>query len=146
MIDTTIIITIIIVLIMIDNQASFDANGTAIYNNRRTVTSSDRTLINAFRLFLLIILLNLIKCLQTGLSGIIFSFLNQSSPRTIAEMSDRINLPRNIIDRANTLFKVSQLPLRRCTCLSEDTLASFKRYTCLSLEISILRWFTTGRA
>ena len=105
MIDTIITI-IIVILIMIDNQASFDANGTAIYNNRRTVTSSDRTLINAFRLFLLIILLNLIKCLQTGLSGIIFSFLNQSSPRTIAEMSDRINLPRNIIDRANTLFKV----------------------------------------
>lgn len=55
-------------------KASFDANGTAIYNNRRSVASSDRTLINAFR--------------------------------TIAEMSDRINLPRNIVDRANTLFKV----------------------------------------
>ena len=26
--------------------------------------------------------------------------------RTIAEMSDRINLPRNIVDRANNLFKV----------------------------------------
>lgn len=55
-------------------KASFDANGTAIYNNRRTVNSSDRTLINSFR--------------------------------TIAEMSDRINLPRNIVDRANALFKV----------------------------------------
>ena len=50
MIDTIITIIIIVVIIMIDNQASFDANGTAIYNNRRTVTSSDRTLINAFRL------------------------------------------------------------------------------------------------
>ena len=30
-------------------KASFDASGTAIYNNRRTVTSSDRTLINAFK-------------------------------------------------------------------------------------------------
>jgi len=30
-------------------KASFDSQGTAIYNNRRTVTSSDRTLINAFR-------------------------------------------------------------------------------------------------
>ena len=30
-------------------KASFDASGTAIYNNRRTVSSSDRTLINSFR-------------------------------------------------------------------------------------------------
>ena len=49
MIDTIITIMVITIL-MIDTQASFDANGTAIYNNRRTVTSSDRTLINAFRL------------------------------------------------------------------------------------------------
>ena len=33
------------------HQASFDANGTAIYNNRRSVNSSDRTLINSFRQF-----------------------------------------------------------------------------------------------
>ena len=29
--------------------ASFDAQGNALYNNRRTISSSDRTLINAFR-------------------------------------------------------------------------------------------------
>ena len=29
--------------------------------------------------------------------------------RTIAEMSDRINLPRNIVDRANALFKVASI-------------------------------------
>ena len=56
-------------------KASFDSTGTALYNNnRRTVASSDRTLINSFR--------------------------------TIAEMSDRINLPRNIVDRANIMFKM----------------------------------------
>merc|ERR1712018_783427 len=54
--------------------ASFDEPGNALYTNRRTISSSDRTLINAFR--------------------------------TIAGMGDRINLPRTIADRANTLFKM----------------------------------------
>eukprot|EP00092_Neocalanus_flemingeri_P019170 GFUD01020768.1.p1 GENE.GFUD01020768.1~~GFUD01020768.1.p1 ORF type:complete len:309 (+),score=69.52 GFUD01020768.1:112-1038(+) len=54
--------------------ASFSADGKAMYNNRPTVSSSDRTLMNAFR--------------------------------TISNMSDRINLPRTIIDRANNLFKM----------------------------------------
>jgi len=54
--------------------ASFDESGNALYTNRRTMSSSDRTLINAFR--------------------------------TIAGMCDRINLPRTITDRANTLFKM----------------------------------------
>ena len=31
------------------HSASFDASGNALYQNRRTVSSSDRTLINAFR-------------------------------------------------------------------------------------------------
>merc|ERR1712179_523655 len=50
------------------------SDGNALYNNRRTVSSSDRTLINAFR--------------------------------TISNMADRINLPKTIIDRANSLFKM----------------------------------------
>ncbi len=55
--------------------ASFDSDGNALYTNRKSsVSSSDRTLINAFR--------------------------------TIAAMCDRINLPRTIMDRANTLFKM----------------------------------------
>jgi len=56
--------------------ASFDSTGNALYNNRRTATSSsssDRTLINAFR--------------------------------TISNMADRINLTKTITDRANKLFK-----------------------------------------
>merc|ERR1712018_506497 len=53
---------------------SFDESGNPLYSNRRTMRSSDRTLINAFR--------------------------------TIAGMCDRINLPRTITDRANTLFKM----------------------------------------
>jgi len=55
--------------------ASFSADGTPIYNNRNSRQStSDRTLINAFR--------------------------------TIANMADRINLPKTITDRANVLFKM----------------------------------------
>jgi len=54
--------------------SSFSSDCNALYNNRRSVSSSDRTLINAFR--------------------------------TISNMSDRINLPRTIIDRANNLFKM----------------------------------------
>ena len=55
--------------------ASFTADGTPIYNNRNSRQStSDRTLINAFR--------------------------------TIANMADRINLPKTITDRANVLFKM----------------------------------------
>ena len=33
--------------------------------------------------------------------------IDLSFSRTIAEMSDRINLPRNIVDRANNMFKVT---------------------------------------
>jgi len=55
--------------------ASFNADGNPIYNNRNSRQStSDRTLINAFR--------------------------------TIANMADRINLPKTITDRANVLFKM----------------------------------------
>ena len=54
--------------------ASFGADGAALYTNRRTVSSSDRTLINAFK--------------------------------SISNMCDRINLPKTITDRANTLFKM----------------------------------------
>ncbi|RLU17683.1 hypothetical protein DMN91_009919 [Ooceraea biroi] len=53
--------------------ASFDGFGTAKYQNRRTMSSSDRALLNAFR--------------------------------EINAMADRINLPKTIVDRANTLFK-----------------------------------------
>ncbi|XP_025158052.1 transcription initiation factor IIB isoform X2 [Harpegnathos saltator] len=53
--------------------ASFDGFGTAKYQNRRTMSSSDRALVNAFR--------------------------------EINGMADRINLPKTIVDRANTLFK-----------------------------------------
>jgi len=60
-------------------KASFDSQGMALYNNRRSTSgsssaSSDRTLTNAFK--------------------------------TIAEMADRINLPKVITDRANNLFKM----------------------------------------
>ncbi|GIY10313.1 transcription initiation factor IIB [Caerostris extrusa] len=53
--------------------ASFDEGGVAKYQNRRTMSSSDRALINAFR--------------------------------EISNMADRINLPKTIVDRANSLFK-----------------------------------------
>ncbi|XP_065576571.1 transcription initiation factor IIB-like isoform X2 [Artemia franciscana] len=52
---------------------SFDDSGYARYNNRRQMSSSDRTLMNAVR--------------------------------EISTMADRINLPRTIVDRANSLFK-----------------------------------------
>jgi len=56
-------------------NAAFDSSGNPLYSNRRgPVSSSDRTLITAFR--------------------------------TIASMCDRINLPKTITDRANTLFKM----------------------------------------
>merc|ERR1719266_178101 len=48
--------------------------GATSYTNHRTVSSSDRALINAFR--------------------------------SISNMCDRINLPKTITDRANTLFKM----------------------------------------
>lgn len=54
-------------------DASFDDSGVAKYQNRRTMSSSDRALINAFR--------------------------------EISNMADRINLPKTIVDRANSLFK-----------------------------------------
>ncbi|XP_054712121.1 transcription initiation factor IIB-like [Uloborus diversus] len=54
-------------------DASFDESGIAKYQNRRTMSSSDRALINAFR--------------------------------EISNMADRINLPKTIVDRANSLFK-----------------------------------------
>ncbi|GBM28502.1 Transcription initiation factor IIB [Araneus ventricosus] len=54
-------------------DASFDDTGVAKYQNRRTMSSSDRALINAFR--------------------------------EISNMADRINLPKTIVDRANSLFK-----------------------------------------
>jgi len=54
--------------------ASFDSDGNALYSNRRSVSSSDRTLIQSFR--------------------------------TISNMCDRLNLPRTITDRTNTLFKM----------------------------------------
>ncbi|XP_051868340.1 transcription initiation factor IIB isoform X1 [Narcine bancroftii] len=54
-------------------SASFDEFGNAKYQNRRTMSSSDRAMMNAFK--------------------------------EISNMSDRINLPRNIVDRTNNLFK-----------------------------------------
>ncbi|XP_066965289.1 transcription initiation factor IIB [Macrobrachium rosenbergii] len=53
--------------------AGFDAFGGPRYQNRRSMSSSDRALINAFR--------------------------------EIANMADKINLPKAIVDRANVLFK-----------------------------------------
>ncbi|CAN0341730.1 transcription initiation factor IIB [Petromyzon marinus] len=53
--------------------ASFDEFGNAKYQNRRSLSSSDRAMLTAFR--------------------------------EINTMSDRINLPRNIVDRTNNLFK-----------------------------------------
>uniref|UniRef100_A0A4W6FEG1 Transcription initiation factor IIB n=2 Tax=Percomorphaceae TaxID=1489872 RepID=A0A4W6FEG1_LATCA len=53
--------------------ASFDEFGNSKYQNRRTMSSSDRAMLNAFK--------------------------------EISTMADRINLPRNIIDRTNNLFK-----------------------------------------
>ncbi|XP_002736287.1 transcription initiation factor IIB-like [Saccoglossus kowalevskii] len=54
-------------------NAGFNQDGSAKYHNKRTMNSSDRTLLNAFR--------------------------------EIAQMADRINLPKTIVDRTNTLFK-----------------------------------------
>lgn len=57
-------------------RASFDAMGNNLYTNARrntSVASSDRALINAFRI--------------------------------LANMADRINLPKTILDRASLLFK-----------------------------------------
>ncbi|MBZ3891675.1 Kynurenine--oxoglutarate transaminase 3 [Sciurus carolinensis] len=53
--------------------ASFDEFGNSKYQNRRTMSSSDRAMMNAFK--------------------------------EITTMADRINLPRNIVDRTNNLFK-----------------------------------------
>uniref|UniRef100_A0A672SPF6 Transcription initiation factor IIB n=1 Tax=Sinocyclocheilus grahami TaxID=75366 RepID=A0A672SPF6_SINGR len=53
--------------------ASFDEFGNSKYQNRRTMSSSDRAMLNAFK--------------------------------EISTMADRINLPRNIIDQTNNLFK-----------------------------------------
>ncbi|MEQ2252134.1 Transcription initiation factor IIB [Ilyodon furcidens] len=53
--------------------ASFDEFGNSKYQNRRTMSSSDRAMLNAFK--------------------------------EISTMADRINLPRNIVDRTNNLFK-----------------------------------------
>merc|ERR1712025_1113590 len=53
--------------------ASFDADGKPLYRNRQQMSSSDRTLLNAFK--------------------------------EISQMADRLNLPRMIADRGNTLFK-----------------------------------------
>ncbi|KAE8610687.1 hypothetical protein XENTR_v10012202 [Xenopus tropicalis] len=53
--------------------ASFDEFGNNKYQNRRTMSSSDRAMMNAFK--------------------------------EITNMADRINLPRNIVDRTNNLFK-----------------------------------------
>ncbi|XP_013410080.1 transcription initiation factor IIB-like [Lingula anatina] len=54
-------------------EASVDDQGRPTYKNRKTMSSSDRTLLNSFR--------------------------------EISQMADRLNLPRMIVDRANTLFK-----------------------------------------
>uniref|UniRef100_A0A8C6MGS1 Transcription initiation factor IIB n=1 Tax=Nothobranchius furzeri TaxID=105023 RepID=A0A8C6MGS1_NOTFU len=53
--------------------ASFDEFGNSKYQNRRTMSSSDRAMLHAFK--------------------------------EISNMADRINLPRNIVDRTNNLFK-----------------------------------------
>ncbi|KAF6344638.1 general transcription factor IIB [Rhinolophus ferrumequinum] len=53
--------------------ASFDEFGNSKYQNRRTMSNSDRAMMNAFK--------------------------------EITTMADRINLPRNIVDRTNNLFK-----------------------------------------
>lgn len=53
--------------------ASFDENGKPLYRNRQQMSSSDRTLLSAFK--------------------------------EISQMADRLNLPRMIADRGNTLFK-----------------------------------------
>ncbi|XP_052790658.1 transcription initiation factor IIB-like isoform X2 [Mya arenaria] len=50
-----------------------DENGKPMYKNRRTMNSSDRALLNAFR--------------------------------EISQMGDRLNLPKMVADRGNTLFK-----------------------------------------
>ncbi|XP_011422417.3 transcription initiation factor IIB isoform X1 [Magallana gigas] len=55
------------------SEGVLDEHGKPMYRNRRTLNSSDRALINAFR--------------------------------EIGQMGDRLNLPRMIADRANTLFK-----------------------------------------
>ena len=54
-------------------NAGFDESGKPLYRNRRQLSSSDRTLLNAFR--------------------------------EINQMADRLNLPRMIADRGNTLYK-----------------------------------------
>ncbi|XP_062260332.1 transcription initiation factor IIB-like [Platichthys flesus] len=53
--------------------ASFDEFGKSKYKNRRTISTSDRAMLNAFK--------------------------------EISTMADRINLPRNIINKSNDLFK-----------------------------------------
>ncbi|XP_018027884.1 transcription initiation factor IIB-like [Hyalella azteca] len=53
--------------------AGLPADGATAYRNRRTMSSSDRSLLNAFK--------------------------------EIANMGEKINLPRSLLDRANALFK-----------------------------------------
>jgi len=55
-------------------ESAFDEFGAAKYQNRRTLSSSDRALLNAFK--------------------------------EISQMADRINVPKQIVDRASHLFKV----------------------------------------
>ena len=67
------------------------SDSSAMYNNRAgRVSTSDRTLLNAFRQH------NFEFCLA----------LIEIYCRTISNMADRINLPKTITDRANQLFKM----------------------------------------
>ena len=50
--------------------------------------------------------------------------IDLSFSRTIAEMSDRINLPRNIVDRANNMFKVTVVTINIITIISHHITSS----------------------
>lgn len=75
--------------------ASFDGFGTAKYQNRRTVSITLSPMTYRY------------SCRR-----VVFSFQMSSSDRALVNafreingMADRINLPKTIVDRANTLFK-----------------------------------------
>ena len=64
--------------------------------------------------------------------------IDLSFSRTIAEMSDRINLPRNIVDRANNMFKVTVVTITIITIIIIITI--------ITIIFVIIRWCTMGKA
>ena len=64
--------------------------------------------------------------------------IDLSFSRTIAEMSDRINLPRNIVDRANNMFKVTVVTITIITMGKAWRVASTMMIMIIIIDIIII--------